>query len=107
MSGARGAVYLVSHGDPYDGAAMSESGETDRDGGVSLWPVVLVSREAINHHSPVVVICPLVDALGLTQLYPSDVVVRAPEAGLTSDCVILTGQLRAIARTQRCESLVS
>jgi mRNA interferase MazF len=42
----------------------------------------------------------MVDASGISQVYPSDVRVRAPEGGLTSDSVILTGQLRAVARTQ-------
>jgi mRNA-degrading endonuclease toxin of MazEF toxin-antitoxin module len=66
---------------------------------------VLVSREAINRHSSVVLVCPLVDASGISQVYPSDIRVRAPEAGLTSDGVILTGQLRAIARSQLVRQL--
>jgi mRNA interferase MazF len=63
-----------------------------------LRPVVLVSRDAINRHSAVVLVCPLVDAAGVRQRYPSDVVVCAPEGGLTVDSVVLTGQLRAIPR---------
>jgi mRNA interferase MazF len=107
MTVGRGAVYLVSLGDPplrggsdSGGPIGTERESFGRGGGTILRPVVLVSREAINQHSPVVVICPLVEASGVPQLYPSDVMVRAPEAGLTSDCVILTGQIRAIARVQ-------
>jgi mRNA interferase MazF len=47
----------------------------------------------------------LVDISGVTQAYPSDVRVNAPEAGITSDSVILTGQLRAIARVQLVRQL--
>jgi mRNA interferase MazF len=95
----RGAVYLVSQ----DGAQRHErvwEEEQERWGLSSaiLRPVVLVSREAINRHSAVVIVCPLVDATTVGQLYPSDVRVAAPEGGLTSDSVVLTGQLRAIAR---------
>lgn len=98
----RGAVYLASQdiGAPRargedraaQGVAVKESG--------SLRPVVLVSRDAINRHSPVVLICPLIDAAGVHKVYPSDVRVYAPEGGLTADSVVLTGQLRALARTQ-------
>jgi len=45
--------------------------------------VVVVSRDAINHYSPVIVVCPLTDASHITKLYPSDVQVIAPEDGLT------------------------
>jgi mRNA-degrading endonuclease toxin of MazEF toxin-antitoxin module len=38
--------------------------------------------------------------MNVQKLYPSDVQVHAPEAGLTVDSVVLTGQLRALARTQ-------
>ncbi len=97
----RGAVYLVSQG----GAqrlerALVEKWERGDVPFAILRPVVLVSREAINRHSAVVIVCPIVDAATVGQTYPSDVRVAAPEGGLTSDSVVLTGQLRAIAREQ-------
>jgi len=100
----RGAVYLVSQGSM---ALRGASDEGARPGMVStvLRPAVLVSREAINRNSAVVLVCPLVDAAGMSQLYPSDVHVKAPEAGLTADSVVLTGQLRAVARTQLVRQL--
>jgi mRNA interferase MazF len=100
----RGAVYLVSQGNPALRGAVDETGRTGMITTI-LRPVVLVSREAINKHSGVVLVCPLVDAGGVSQLYPSDVRVNAPEAGLTSDSVVLTGQLRAIARPQLVRQL--
>jgi mRNA interferase MazF len=63
-------------------------------------PAVVVSREAINRHSPVIVICPLTEAARIPKLYPSDVRVRAPEGGLTKDSVVLTGQVRATAKSR-------
>jgi mRNA interferase MazF len=61
-------------------------------------PVVVVSRDAINRYSPVVVICPFADASHVTRRYPSDVRVAAPEGGLSKDSVVLTGQVRAVGK---------
>jgi mRNA interferase MazF len=97
----RGAVYLASQERRDEG----RSGKPVEISGVALRPVVLVSRDAINQHSAVVLVCPLVEATSVSQLYPSDVAVDAPEAGLTTDSVVLTGQLRAVARTQLVRNL--
>ncbi len=61
-------------------------------------PVVIVSRDAINRYSSLVVICPFTDARHVTRLYPSDVRVAAPEGGLSKDSVVLTGQVRAVGK---------
>jgi len=95
----RGSVYLVSQGYPAYRGVVEDTRLVLAERTI-LRPVVLVSREAINRHSAVILVCPLVDVSGVSQVYPSDVRVRAPEGGLTSDSVILTGQLRAVARTQ-------
>ena len=97
----RGAVYLVSQGSSQrrEYAWMDEQQLAEPPSSY-LRPVVLVSREAINRHSAVVIVCPVVDVATVGQTYPSDVRVAAPEGGLTSDSVVLTGQLRAIAREQ-------
>lgn len=88
----RGTVHLVS---------LHAARERDvTEDGANLRPVVVVSRESINTYGAAVIVCPLVDASAVERLYPSDVAVRAPEGGLTSDSVVLTGQLRAIGRTQ-------
>jgi len=82
----RGEVYLVRL-DPTEGSEQA-----------GTRPAVVVSRDAINRHSPVIVICPLTNAARLPKLYPSDVRIKAPEGGLTKDSVVLTGQVRAIAK---------
>ena len=84
----RGEVYLVRL-DPTEGSEQA-----------GTRPAVIVSRDAINRHSPVIVICPLTDAAHVPKLYPSDVLVRAPEGGLAKDSVVLTGQVRAIAKSR-------
>jgi mRNA interferase MazF len=63
-------------------------------------PGVIVSRDAINQYSPVVVICPLTGVHPLTRLYPSDVLVKAPKGGLQVDSVVLTLQVRAVAKSR-------
>lgn len=63
-------------------------------------PAVIVSRDAINRASPVIIICPLTDAHHVPKLYPGDVLVKSPEGGLTKDSVVLTGQIRAVAKVR-------
>ena len=60
-------------------------------------PVVIVSRDAINHNSPVIVVIPLTDAANVRRTYPNNVPIPAGEGGLTLDSVALAGQVRAIA----------
>ena len=62
--------------------------------------MVIVSRNAINRYSPVIVIVLLTDAANVKRSYPSNVAIGQPEGGLTLDSVALTGQVRAIAKTR-------
>ena len=82
----RGEVYWVRL-DPTRGSEQA-----------GIRPAVIVSRDAINRHSPVVVICPLTDASHVKRLYPSDVLIQAPEGGLKVDSVVLTLQVRAVSK---------
>lgn len=84
----RGDVYWVRL-DPTEGSEQA-----------GTRPAVVVSRDAINRSSPVIVICPMTSASNVQRLYPSDVFVRAPEGGLKVDSVVLTLQVRAIAKTR-------
>jgi mRNA interferase MazF len=86
----------MMRGDVYD--ARLNPTEGSEQAGVR--PVVIVSRNAINQYSPVIVVVPVTDAANLKRTYPSDVLVRQPEGGLTLDSVALTGQVRAIAKTR-------
>ncbi|MBM3135458.1 MAG: type II toxin-antitoxin system PemK/MazF family toxin [Chloroflexi bacterium] len=89
----RGEVYLVRF-DPTEGSEQA-----------GTRPAVIVSREAINQYSPVIVVCPLTAAANIPRFYPSDVLVQAPEGGLTMDSVVLTGQVRAVAKSRLLQRL--
>lgn len=61
-------------------------------------PVVIVSRDAINAGSPVVVVVPLTTLRRQRRVYPSQVVVPGGDGGLDHDSVALGEQIRAIAK---------
>lgn len=60
-------------------------------------PVVIVSRDAINAVSTVVIVVPCTTYRAGRRLYPSQVVLRAPDGGLDVDSVALGEQVRALA----------
>ena len=82
----RGDVYLARL-DPTEGSEQSGSR-----------PVVVVSRDAINRSSPVVIVVPVTSWTKGRRIYPSQVLLTAPEGGLRSDSVALGEQVRAIAK---------
>jgi mRNA interferase MazF len=59
-------------------------------------PVVVVSRDAINEFSPVVSAAPGTTYREGRRIYPSQVLVRAPEGGLGADSVIPGEQVRVL-----------
>ena len=63
-------------------------------------PVVIVSRDAINKHSSVVVVVPLTKAANVKQNYPNDVTILKGEGGLTFDSILLGGQIRAVSKSR-------
>jgi mRNA interferase MazF len=63
-------------------------------------PVVVVSRDAINEASPVVVVVPCTTWRPERRVYPSQLVLRAPEGGLRVDSIALGEQVRAVAKTR-------
>ena len=70
-------------------------------------PVVIVSRDAINRSSPVVIIVPFTDAANKTKVYPSHVRFKAGTAGLTMDSIAICEQIRAISKTRLTQRLGS
>jgi len=63
-------------------------------------PVVLVSRDAINLASPVVIVVPCTTYRPGRRLYPSQVLLQAPNGGLDVDSVALGEQVRALAKSR-------
>lgn len=82
----RGDVYLTAL-DPADGSEQA-----------GTRPAIVVSRDAINANSPVVIVVPLTTRSNKKHIYPSQVEMKAGEAGLTSDSIALCEQVRAISK---------
>jgi mRNA interferase MazF len=89
----RGDVYMAN----LDPAVGSEQAKTR--------PVVIVSRDAINASSPVVIIVPVTSRSNKIRIYPTHVELRISEGGLTSDSVALCEQVRAISRDRLARHL--
>jgi mRNA interferase MazF len=58
-------------------------------------PGVILSHDAINRASPVIIVVP-VTTYHDQRLYPSDVLIRAPEGGLSRDSVAMALHLRSV-----------
>lgn len=58
--------------------------------------MIIVSRDAINHNSGVVVCVPCTDLANCGKIYPSQVLLKKGTAGLTLDSVAMCEQIRAI-----------
>lgn len=63
-------------------------------------PVVIVSRDAINAASPVVVVVPVTSLRRGRRTYPSQVVLAAGEGGLDVESLVLGEQVRAISKSR-------
>ena len=63
-------------------------------------PVIIVSRDAINRNSSVVVVVPVTKASNIKRSYPNNVKIPRNEGGLTVASVALSGQVRAISKSR-------
>jgi mRNA interferase MazF len=95
----RGAVYLIHLGQ----ATKPRGGAQGAEG--PLIPAVVLTRDALNNHSPTVIVAPIVDAGEVRASYPSDVRIAAPEGGLTVDGIVLTAQVRSVPRARLSRQL--
>jgi mRNA interferase MazF len=86
----------VQRGEIYRANLNPKEG-SEQDG---IRPVVVVSRDAINRSSPVIVIVPCTDAANKTKVYPSHVRFKAGTSGLTMDSIATCEQVRAISKTR-------
>jgi mRNA interferase MazF len=79
----RGEVYSTCL-DPTEGSEQS-----------GTRPVIIVSRNAINDNSPVVLVVPCTTDRG-QRAYPSQIRIRAGEGGLLRNSIAMAEQVRAI-----------
>lgn len=91
----RGDVFLAKLGTQDDPAEGSEQ--------KGVRPVVVVSRDAINASSPVVIVVPITDRAHKKNIYPSQVILKAGEGGLKKESVALGEQVRAISTARLVE----
>ncbi len=82
----------MKRGDVYDARLDPAEGSEQR----GSRPVVIVTRDAINESSPIVSAAPCTTYRDGRRVYPSQVLVKAPEGGLDVDSVILGEQVRVL-----------
>ena len=85
---SRGEVYLVRF-DPVEG---SEVGKTR--------PALVLQNDIANRTSPVTIVAAISSQFNPSHLYPTEVLIKAGEAGLTIDSVVLLNQIRTIDKTR-------
>ncbi|AFY93346.1 type II toxin-antitoxin system PemK/MazF family toxin [Chamaesiphon minutus] len=84
----RGDVYNVRL-DPVEG---SEQGGSR--------PVIVVSRNAINANSPTVLAIPCTTYRPGKRIYATQVLIAAPEGGLSADSIALAEQVRILSKSR-------
>ena len=82
----------MKRGEVYDARLDPVEGSEQR----GARPVVVVRRDAINEWSPIVSAAPCTTYREGRRIYPSHVLVKAPEGGLDADWVILGEQVRVL-----------
>ena len=86
----------MERGDVYD--ARLDPVEGSEQGGTR--PVVIVSRDAINAYSPVVLAVPCTTYREGRRVYPTQVLVIAPDGGLSNDSILMADQVRVLAKSR-------
>jgi len=84
----RGEVYLVRF-DPVEG---SEVGKTR--------PALIIQNDIANRTSPVTIVAAISSQFNPSHLYPTEVLIKAGEAGLTMDSVALFNQIRTLDKAR-------
>jgi mRNA interferase MazF len=91
---------MMRRGEVYD-AVLDPTQGSEQAG---TRPVIIVSRDAINNASTVVLAVPCTTYRPDRRMYPSQVILRAPEGGLNVDSIALCEQVRAISKSRLLQS---
>ncbi|MFW9258027.1 type II toxin-antitoxin system PemK/MazF family toxin [Nostoc sp. CALU 546] len=86
----------MRRGEVYD--ARLEPTEGSEQGGTR--PVIIVSRGVINVASPVVLAVPCTTYRSSKRIYPTQVLIQAPNGGLTHDSLAMTDQIRVLSKSR-------
>lgn len=82
----RGEVYFVN----FDPTLGSEIQKTR--------PALVLQNDFSNRYSPITIVAAITSKYGEGQLYPTEVLVLAPQGGLSVSSVVLLNQIRSIDR---------
>ncbi len=88
----RGEVYLVNF-DPTLGAEITKTR-----------PALILQNDIANRYSPITIVAAITSKFD-DQLYPTEVLIRSREGGLTTDSVVLLSQVRSIDKRRLVRSL--
>ena len=86
----------MKRGEVYD--ARLEPVEGSEQGGTR--PIIIVSRDVINAYSPVVLAVPCTTYQPERQVYPTQVLIQAPDGGLTRDSIAMADQVRVLSKAR-------
>ena len=88
----RGEIYIVNF-DPTVGAEIKKTR-----------PALVLQNDIANRHSPITIVAAITSKYDAT-LYPTEVLVKPPEGGLTTNAVVLLNQIRSIDKGRLIKSL--
>jgi mRNA interferase MazF len=91
----------MNRGDVYQ-ASLSPTQGSEQSGNR---PVIVVSRDALNVLSSVVIVVPVTGRENKRRIYPSQLEIKAHDGGLTKDSVALCEQIRAVSKTRLTKRL--
>jgi mRNA interferase MazF len=86
----------MNRGEVYQ-AELSPTQGSEQSG---IRPVIIVSRDALNAVSTVVIVVPVTGRENKKRIYPSQFEINANDGGLSKDSVALCEQTRAISKTR-------
>lgn len=78
--------------------ARLEPVEGSEQGGTR--PVIIVTRDAINAYSPVVLAIPCTTYQAGKRVYPTQVLIQSPDGRLTNDSIAMADQVRVLSKTR-------
>jgi mRNA interferase MazF len=80
----QGEVYMTRF-DPAEGSEIQK-----------IRPAVVLQNDTANRHSPVTIVAAVTSFRGDSELYPTEVLIRPPDGGLSADSVVHLNQLRTL-----------
>jgi mRNA interferase MazF len=86
----------MKRGEVYDARLEPVEGSEQR----GTRPVIIVSRDAINTHSPVILAIPCTTYQSGQRVYPTQVLIQAPDAGLTNNSIAMADRVRVLSKTR-------